>query len=70
MDRDVVLVPADNTSDVSGSHEVASNSRRDDRGDMICTALIFGLPLAGCWLLRRKGGCLRKSLPVRLTSRI
>jgi hypothetical protein len=55
MDRDVVLVPADNTSDVSGSHEVASNSRRDDRGDMICTALIFGLPLAGCWLLRRKG---------------
>ena len=48
MDRDVVLVPADNTSDVSGSHQVASDSRRNDRGDMICTALIFGLPLAGC----------------------
>ena len=66
MDRDVELVPVDDSHDVSSSHEVASIGRSDDRGDMICTALILGLPLAGCRLLRRKGGCSRKSLPIRI----
>ena len=59
MDRDVVLVPAENTKDVSFGHEVASDYRRNDRGDMICTALIFGVPLAGCYLLRRRVSRLR-----------
>ena len=55
MDRDVILVPADSTTDVQNAHEVAADCRQNNASDMICTALILGMPLAGCYLLRRKG---------------
>jgi hypothetical protein len=62
MDRDVILVPVDSTTDVQNSHEVASDFRRDDSSDMVCTALILGVPLAGCYFLRRKAGLSRVGL--------